>query len=278
MARIRTIKPTFFTSRTVANLPVPVRLTFAGLWTYADDEGRGEDDARLIKAALWPLDDNITPKVVGRHLAQLADEGFICRYETSEGSFLHICKFKRHQRVNRPQPSIHPAPPDHGSFTESSVNDPPPLPDDSLPEGKGMEGKGSDNSSSSDSRLSRPAPDDDDQHTEDETRARAAAEADLARREAEKGPVGDRERWLAAAVRSRLRRGDLDPPRPAVAPASEPHPVDVAAEAQRQLMDLNAARRERPCPACEATGFVEPDIGDGVMRCHACGGTGVNAA
>jgi len=39
MARIRTIKPSFFTSLTIADLGLAERLTFIGLWTHVDDEG-----------------------------------------------------------------------------------------------------------------------------------------------------------------------------------------------------------------------------------------------
>jgi hypothetical protein len=57
MARIRTLKPTFFTSLTIGALSVNARFTFMGLWTHADDEGRMVYEPRLFKAAIWPLDD-----------------------------------------------------------------------------------------------------------------------------------------------------------------------------------------------------------------------------
>src|SRR5450830_1389666 len=55
VARIRTIKPSIFSSETVCSWPIPVRWTFAGLFTYLDDAGRGRDEPRLIKAELYPL-------------------------------------------------------------------------------------------------------------------------------------------------------------------------------------------------------------------------------
>ena len=67
MARIRSIKPEFFTSLTIADLTVEQRLTFIGLWTHVDDEGRCVDDSRLIKAAIWPLDDRTA--AVGQDIA-----------------------------------------------------------------------------------------------------------------------------------------------------------------------------------------------------------------
>lgn len=118
MARIRTIKPSFFSSLTIADLPIPARLTFVGLWTYVDDEGRGVDDPRLVKAELWPLDDDMTPRKVAGHLDAFADRGLILRYGFSGRRYLQVVGWSEHQRINRPQQSKYPAP-----FSEPSVND-----------------------------------------------------------------------------------------------------------------------------------------------------------
>lgn len=40
MAKIRSIKPDFFTSEDVSALPLRARLTWIGLWTHCDDHGR----------------------------------------------------------------------------------------------------------------------------------------------------------------------------------------------------------------------------------------------
>ena len=60
MPRIRTIKPDAFKSDSLSSVPRGTRWTFAGLWTYADDEGRARDNARLIHAELYPLDEEVT--------------------------------------------------------------------------------------------------------------------------------------------------------------------------------------------------------------------------
>lgn len=49
MARIRTIKPSFFRSEDVAALPLRARLLWIGLWTQCDDQGRTKDNKQLIK-------------------------------------------------------------------------------------------------------------------------------------------------------------------------------------------------------------------------------------
>lgn len=110
MARIRTIKPSFFTSFAMSEHRHATRLTFIGLWTYVDDDGRAPDDPRLVKAAVWPLDDDISVAKVEKMLTQLADAGQILRYEVNDRRYLQVVQWKDHQRINRPTPSVHPAP------------------------------------------------------------------------------------------------------------------------------------------------------------------------
>lgn len=109
MARIRSIKPEFFTSLSIADLELAARLTFIGLWTHCDDEGRCVDDARLIKAALWPLDDR-SSEDVEKDLCALSESSLIVRYEVSGRRYLAVRGWTEHQRVNRPTASKHPAP------------------------------------------------------------------------------------------------------------------------------------------------------------------------
>ena len=97
MGRIRTIKPEFFRSRSLARCPLPARLTFAGLWTEADDHGRGVADPRILKGALWALDDDVTHQHVSAHLDVLAETGHIQLYEHDGDTYYEIAKWSDHQ-------------------------------------------------------------------------------------------------------------------------------------------------------------------------------------
>lgn len=97
MGRIRTIKPEFFRSRSLARCPVGARLTFAGLWTEADDHGRGVADPRILKGALWALDDGVTHLHVSAHLDVLAETGHIQLYEHDGDTYYEIAKWSEHQ-------------------------------------------------------------------------------------------------------------------------------------------------------------------------------------
>jgi DNA-binding transcriptional ArsR family regulator len=155
VARIRSIKPAFFTSLTITSLPVPTRLTFIGLWTYVDDDGRAVDDPRLVKAEVWPLDDKITASVIGRHLGELEKAHLVERYVHDGRRYLRVRGWREHQVVNRPKPSRFPPSPeeclndpgagddasgsDHGSGDDEDVSDQGAVTDPSVRE---VEGKG----------------------------------------------------------------------------------------------------------------------------------------
>lgn len=140
MARIRTIKPDFFTSETVSALSFRARLTWIGLWTHCDDLGRSRDNVKLIKAAVWPLD-NVSLRDVEEDLIELEKNGLLFKYEVDGRSYLQITAWTEHQKVDRPSKSPLPGP-DGGSRV---TREPPSSPRESLAqEGKGRERKGGD--------------------------------------------------------------------------------------------------------------------------------------
>lgn len=112
MARIRTIKPEFFRSRSLAKCSRDARTTFQGLWAEADDAGRGIADARILKGSIWPLDDDLGHEDVERHLHELADTGHIKFYEVDGERYYLIINWEKHQAAayRRGEP-VHPAPP-----------------------------------------------------------------------------------------------------------------------------------------------------------------------
>jgi hypothetical protein len=95
MARIRTIKPSFFKNEELADLPMVARLLFIGLWTLADKEGRLENRPKRIKAELFPYDNLDCEK----ELSRLQSAGFIIRYEFGDLKVIQITNFTTHQRI-----------------------------------------------------------------------------------------------------------------------------------------------------------------------------------
>lgn len=150
MARIRSVKPEFFTSETLARVSISARLTFIGLWTYVDDNGVGIDNERLIDAALYPLDEDALESLrrVSEDLRQLSDAGVITRYEVTGRRYLFVTSWYEHQKVSHPGKPRYPLPPADIPRPPNSRNAHPP---ESLPNGSG----GSPESLTRSSALSR---------------------------------------------------------------------------------------------------------------------------
>lgn len=133
MARIRTIKPEFWTSAQVLECSTNARLLFIGLWNFADDAGRHPDSAKQVKAEVFPADD-LTLADVQALLDELAEIGLIRRYTAENTGYFLITGWK-HQRIDKPQKPKYPEP-----VAEHSKNDTGTLP----PDTKGNDTKGND--------------------------------------------------------------------------------------------------------------------------------------
>ena len=60
MPRIRTIKPEFWSSPGVTAMSAPARLTFIGMWNWADDSGKGTYNPRELMGFIFPNDEEMT--------------------------------------------------------------------------------------------------------------------------------------------------------------------------------------------------------------------------
>ena len=100
MARIRTVKPEFFTHDGLFDLELssklPVRISFAGLWCHADREGRFEWKPKQLKLGILPYDHVDFSQV----LEVLASGGFIEKYEVDGREYGVIPTFNHHQHIH----------------------------------------------------------------------------------------------------------------------------------------------------------------------------------
>lgn len=104
MARIRTIKPEFWTDEDMAELSEPACLLAIGLLNYADDEGYFNANPKLIKAAVFPIREPSVPIPV--LIQELSSCGYLSMFSTSDGKqFGAITNFLKHQVVNKPKES-----------------------------------------------------------------------------------------------------------------------------------------------------------------------------
>lgn len=135
MARIRTIKPEFWTNEDLAETSEAARLLAIGLLNHSDDEGYFKAHKSLIKAVVFPL----TEPSLSIHgcLKQLSNANYIRLFRGSDGKeYGKVINFAQHQVVNRPKQSkIKPLETD----TDITLKDHGSISDESSLEGNGRE-------------------------------------------------------------------------------------------------------------------------------------------
>ena len=121
MARIRTIKPEFWTSEQVMECSTSARLLFIGLWNFCDDAGRMVLSCKRIKAQIFPSDE-INGDAVRRMIDELSTTGLINIYLVDGKEYLQVTGW-HHQKIDRPRTSELPAPSDHHSSNDRRTFD-----------------------------------------------------------------------------------------------------------------------------------------------------------
>lgn len=108
MARIRSIKPEFWSSEQVMECSPNARLLFIGLWNFCDDAGRHPLTPKQIKALIFPADD-FSASNVRDMIDELASNGLLRLYAVDGKEYLQVTGWT-HQKIDRPQPAKYPGP------------------------------------------------------------------------------------------------------------------------------------------------------------------------
>ena len=101
MARIRTIKPEFFTSEQVAKCSPTARLLFVGMWCFCDDNGVHPASLMRIKMEVFPSDLFDETKIQGL-ISELKNNGLIFEFSANDEQYWHVTGWKKHQRIEKP--------------------------------------------------------------------------------------------------------------------------------------------------------------------------------
>ena len=109
MARIRTVKPEFWTAEQIMELSRDARLLFIGMWNFCDDRGVHPAAYKTLKAEVFPGDD-ITSTEIQSMVSELLEQKLIVEFEQDNRRWWHVTGWK-HQIINRPSASRYPKPP-----------------------------------------------------------------------------------------------------------------------------------------------------------------------
>jgi len=116
MARIRTIKPEFFTSEDIVELDPLARLLYIALWCEADKRGRLAWKTKTFKMRYFPADNCNIDELCDA----LVTRGLVCLYGEE---IAYIPSFEEHQHINpREKESTFPDPKDYATVTRDDAS------------------------------------------------------------------------------------------------------------------------------------------------------------
>jgi len=129
MARIRSVKPEFWTDPDIVSMPMATRLFFIGCWNHADDFGVLRDDPDRLRLQIMPAD----PVDAHEMVDELVKRRHLLRMTAPDGTALLVVRtFCVHQKIDKRAAGRWGKPdefvPANPSATPASPADPTPIP------------------------------------------------------------------------------------------------------------------------------------------------------
>ncbi|MFZ5948783.1 MAG: hypothetical protein ACOYU5_12580 [Stygiobacter sp.] len=118
MARRRMIDPNFWSSEDVSKLSLFDRLLLIGLISNADDYGKGRAKPEFLRSIIFPYDD-ISLDEIKNSLTHIEKNISIIFYEIENSKYYKFINWSKWQRVDKPQNSLLPDPPNSFSKNDS---------------------------------------------------------------------------------------------------------------------------------------------------------------
>lgn len=100
MARIRSIKPEFFSSEQIVECSATARLLFVGMWCFCDDGGVHPASAARLKMEIFPAD-SFSAKDVAGWVEELKQAGLVEAYVVGGQEFWRVTGW-HHQKIETP--------------------------------------------------------------------------------------------------------------------------------------------------------------------------------
>lgn len=109
MARKRMIDPSIWISEDFGTLSSLAQLVFIGLFSIADDEGRGKASPAYIKAVLFPYKDDLRISDIEKALSEISSKMSVIFYSCNENKYYTLTSWNTFQKIDKPTDSKIPA-------------------------------------------------------------------------------------------------------------------------------------------------------------------------
>jgi uncharacterized phage protein (TIGR02220 family) len=101
MARIRTIKPEFWTSEQIVECSPIARLLFIGIWNFSDDHGVHPASIKRLKMEIFPSD-SVSDSEIQAMVDELVLAQLMKHYEVDGTGYWQVTGWEKHQKIERP--------------------------------------------------------------------------------------------------------------------------------------------------------------------------------
>lgn len=105
MARKRMIDPNIWQSEDFSKLSTLGKLVFIGLFSLADDEGRGRCNPVYLKSTLFPYEEGIRSADIDKTLSEISSNMSVIFYSCDGSNYYSLYNWNVWQKIDRPSQS-----------------------------------------------------------------------------------------------------------------------------------------------------------------------------
>lgn len=105
MARKRMIDPNIWQSEDFSRLSTLAKLVFIGLFSLADDEGRGRCNPVYLKSTLFPYEEGIRSADIDKTLSEISSNMSVIFYSCDGSNYYSLYNWNTWQKIDRPSES-----------------------------------------------------------------------------------------------------------------------------------------------------------------------------
>ncbi len=105
MARKRMIDPNIWQSEDFSKLSTLGKLVFIGLFSLADDEGRGRCNPVYLKSTLFPYEEGIRSADIDKTLSEISSNMSVIFYSCDGSSYYSLYNWNTWQKIDKPSQS-----------------------------------------------------------------------------------------------------------------------------------------------------------------------------
>lgn len=105
MARKRMIDPSIWQSEDFSKLSTLAKLVFIGLFSLADDEGRGRCNPVYLKSTLFPYEEGIRSTDIDKTLSEISSNMSVIFYSCDGSNYYSLYNWNVWQKIDKTSPS-----------------------------------------------------------------------------------------------------------------------------------------------------------------------------